>query len=209
MVLTATAVTLPGERPWQEARLLTVTIDYVEGEPMTNPSAFLAVLDAALPPERRQHGAVTRSTDTIADSSGGIGLPWRAEGLLARLERRGDIRAAERHAGDEFHRLFHLAHLDPLQAASLTRGERTQPVTPFGGDRARHRIAAAIDALGGHGSPCGSIAWHVLGCELSLRQWALREGWSGRPVSPHVAKGALVATLGVLAHHFGLRAERA
>ena len=170
---------------------------------MSNPSAYLHALSAVLP-ERAQHDRIARATDTIADSDGGIGLPWRADGLLARLERRGDIRAAERHAGDEFHRLFHLAHLDPLQAASLTRGERTQPVTPFGGDRARHRIAAAIDALGGHGSPCGSCAWFVLGCELSLHQWAQREGWGNRPIRHEVAKGTLLGTLGVLARHFGV-----
>jgi hypothetical protein len=57
--------------------------------------------------------------------------------------------------------------------------------------------------LGGIGSPTGSCAWFVLGCEHSLRQWAQREGWNGRPLNQHVATGILFGTLGVLVKHFG------
>ena len=154
-------------------------------------------------PERRQHDRVTRDSETLADTLGAIGLPYRVEGLLGRLERHGDIGARERAAGEEFARLFQLAHLDPLRAPDVRReGARSQPDTPHGGDRARRRVLAALDALGGHGSPCGSAAWFILGCEFSVRQWALREGWRGRPVREHVAKGILVGTLGVLAEHF-------
>ncbi|MGD6652191.1 hypothetical protein VWW24_22845, partial [Xanthomonas citri pv. citri] len=55
-----------------------------------------------------------------------------------------------------------------------------------------------------HDSAAGSCAWHVLGLEMSVREWATRQGWGGRPVSPPQAQGMLVATLGVLAGHFGL-----
>ena len=40
-------------------------------------------------------------------------------------------------------------------------------------------------------------AWQAL-------EWAIRRGWGGRPVAPPQAQGMLVATLCVLAAHFGL-----
>jgi len=154
--------------------------------------------------ERLAHDRITRDAATVADSSGGIGLPWRVESLLARLERHGDIGYRERLAGEEFGRSFQIAHLDPLRAASLLRGDAGGAALGHGSERARRRIIDALDALGGHGSPCGSCAWHVLGTELSLRAWATREGWGGRPLRPEVAKGTLLGTLGVLVKHFGI-----
>ena len=40
-------------------------------------------------------------------------------------------------------------------------------------------------------------------CERNLREWAMRQGWGGRPVRQEQAQGILVAALGVLAGHFG------
>jgi hypothetical protein len=65
-------------------------------------------------------------------------------------------------------------------------------------------LAAALNALGGHDSAAGSCAWYVVGLEMSVREWAMRQGWGGRPVPPPQAQGMLVATLSVLAGHFGL-----
>ncbi|HJQ56438.1 MAG TPA: hypothetical protein VJ890_06005 [Vineibacter sp.] len=156
-------------------------------------------------PERQQHNRITREADQVMDSDGGIGLPWRAESMLERMERNGDISHRERHAGEEFGRLFQLAHLDPLRSADARReGAGTKPDEPHGSERARRRVIAALDALGGQSSPCGTCAWFVLGCELSIRAWALREGWGGKPLSPHTAKGTLLGALGVLARHFGM-----
>jgi hypothetical protein len=70
---------------------------------------------------------------------------------------------------------------------------------------ARERVARALDALGGHGSPAGSCVWHVVGMQTSIREWALRQGWSGRPVPRENARGILIAALGVLAKHYGVR----
>jgi hypothetical protein len=153
---------------------------------------------------RRQHNRVRRVEAQIADVDGEIGDPFVAEGLLGRLERNGDIGSRERHAGEEFGRLFQLAHLDPLRAAVIVREGRGNGAGPHGSERARRRIIAAMDALGGHGSPCATAAWFVLGCELSMREWAMREGWGGRPLREEVAKGTLVGALGVLAKHFGV-----
>ena len=69
---------------------------------------------------------------------------------------------------------------------------------------ARRKVADALDALGGHDSAAGSCAWHVVGLEMSVREWAMRQGWGGRAVAPPQAQGMLVATLSVLAGHFGL-----
>jgi len=167
----------------------------------------MIVTTTAPTPERRQHDRVTRDSETLADIDGAIGLPFRVETLLGRLERHGDITARQRHAGEEFGRLFRIAHLDPLKAADM-RADRGSPeglpTSAHGSDRARRRVLAAIDALGGHGSPCGSAAWFILGCELSVNAWAVREGWGGKPLRPEVAKGTLIGTLGVLAKHFGI-----
>jgi hypothetical protein len=45
--------------------------------------------------------------------------------------------------------------------------------------------------------------WHVIGLQRSAREWAMRQGWGGRPVRQEQAQGILVAALGVLAAHLG------
>jgi Domain of unknown function (DUF6456) len=167
-------------------------------------AALADSLSAAPTPERGNHDRITREVETLADSDGGIGLPWRVETMLERMERRGAISAAQRHAGEEFHRLFRLAALDPLRAADMLRGDRASRADGNGIERARRRVDDALLALGGQGSPCGSCAWFVLGCELSLAGWARREGWQGRPLREEVAKGILTGALGVLTRHFGM-----
>lgn len=152
--------------------------------------------------ERRRQGAITRA-DTMPDTAGNIGHPFRAEGQLSRLMRSGAIDPAARAAGEEFHRLFHLAALDPLRAADVSRVPRGYGgVTVMAGSEAAHRkIDAALDVLGGLASPCGACAYFVLGLDMSLREFAAREQWRG--ANPHGAKGVLVGTLGVLVKHFG------
>ena len=171
---------------------------------MTRASRFLAALDACLPPERLQHGRVERMAETIPDATSGIGRPYVSEGLLAMLERRGAIGPRERMAGEEFGKLFSLAALDPLKSADL--GQRFGQVSygPHPSEWARRKITRCFDALGGTSSPVCSIAWHCLGLQGSLRSWSVRQGWSGRPVSPHVARGLLLAALSILRHHFKL-----
>lgn len=160
-------------------------------------------------PERMQHGRVSRAAETLADANGGIGLPWLAETPLARLHRRGDIVGEQRRAGEIFQSLFRQAALDPLRAGDMGQRLEASP-GPLAGthgtlvEHARRRVMDAIDALGGMRSPAGCAAWYILGLELSVADWARREGWGGRPISPHVAKGVLVGALGTLAAHFGI-----
>jgi hypothetical protein len=44
--------------------------------------------------------------------------------------------------------------------------------------------------------------WHVIGLQRSVREWAMQQGWGGRPVRQEQAQGILVAGLGMLAAHF-------
>jgi hypothetical protein len=37
-----------------------------------------------------------------------------------------------------------------------------------------------------------------------LREWAIRQGWGGRPVRQEQAQGILIAALGMLAAHVGM-----
>jgi hypothetical protein len=43
----------------------------------------------------------------------------------------------------------------------------------------------------------------VVGLQRSVQEWAILQGWGGRPVRHEQAQGILVAALGVLAQHFG------
>lgn len=131
----------------------------------------------------------------------------RAVGLLSRLETNGTITAAMRDAGRSFQAQFRAAALDPLRAAPLVRidARRSDTQTEWA-ENARSRVMAALIALGGVESAAGSCVWHVVGCEISIRAWAAREGWRGKPVGHAQAQGMLVAALGVLAGHYG-RAE--
>jgi len=171
---------------------------------MSRASRFLAALDASLPPERLQHGRVERTRETVADASGGIGRPYLAEGLLGTLERRGQIGRAQRQAGEEFAEWFRLAQLDPLRASGM--GQRIpsgRPTTGVAIEHARRRVNAALDACGGIGSPCGCAAWYILGLEITVAEFARREGWSGRPMRHETAKHLLFGALSVLAAHYG------
>ena len=116
----------------------------------------------------------------------------------------GDIAPRERLAGEEFARLFHLAQLDPLRAADL--GQRIPSGRLPSGvaiEHARRRVNAALDATGGIGSPCGCACWYILGLELTVAEFARREGWSGRPMRHETAKHLLFGALSVLAAHYG------
>ena len=165
---------------------------------------MMASVDGPLP-ERLQHDRVTRDEQQLADAEGNIGLPWRVESLLERLERHGDIGHRERLAGEEFQRLFRLAHLDPLRAGNMMESVHHPGARPgINAAFAQRQVNLSLDAIGGLDSPCGACAWFVLGVELSMRDWAMRKGWAGKPIRQEVAKGVLLGTLGSLAKHFGL-----
>lgn len=170
---------------------------------MTRASRFLAVLDAHLPTERFQHGRVERAAEQVADADGGIGRPYVVADTLDRMLRQGDIAPAQHLAGNVFANWFALAGLDPLRAGDF--GQRLhsgRAISGAGVEHARRQVNAALDALGGLGSPCGSACWHILGMQESLAAWARREGWGGRPIRRETAKWVFVGGLSVLVAHF-------
>jgi hypothetical protein len=104
--------------------------------------------------------------------------------------RKGTITAAMRQAGDDFHALFLRAALEPLRAADLHRLPRSGAQVPTENvDQmdAHRRVWRALEAVGGIASPAGSCVWHILGCDWTIKDWALRQGWGGRPLSQEQA----------------------
>jgi hypothetical protein len=135
----------------------------------------------------------------------------RTVDTLGLMLRSGAITSAMHAAGRDFQAAFTIACFDSMPRVNLNLMARSpSPAHDVYNlsDRqlaARERVARAVDALGGHGSPAGSCVWHVVGMQTSVREWALRQGWGGRPVRQESAQGILVAALGVLAKHFGIR----
>jgi hypothetical protein len=157
-------------------------------------------------PERWARGEVERLPISIADEQGRPARPYRATDTLLVMERRGTITPAMRQAAEGFRALFRSASLDPLRAPDLNRmpGASRDPQLGARGGEAREQVWAAMTALGGIHSPAGSCIWHVVGCEWTLKDWALREGWGGRPLGVETAAGVLVGALGVLQGLYGL-----
>ncbi len=158
---------------------------------------------------RLQHGGFSGPIREADPETGSPVQHRRAVDTLGLMLTNGTITPEMHDAGERFRSLFRAASLDGLRASQLLRvpGGSGDPLTERQAS-SRARLAAALDALGGHGSAAGSCAWHILGLEASVREWAMRQGWGGRPVAPPQAQGMLVATLSVLAGHFGLVSRR-
>jgi MFS family permease len=108
-------------------------------------------------------------------------------------------------AAKDFQADFIVANLDPLRALPILRvpGTGHEPDLNERQLHAKRRVHEALQALGGISSPAGSCVWHVVGLQRSVREWAIRQGWGGRPVRQEQAQGILVAALGMLAAHVG------
>jgi hypothetical protein len=139
------------------------------------------------------------------DPDGRIVIHHRTVDTLGKMLRAGTIDEAMHDAAKDFQAAFIVANLDPLRALPILRVPGTGR-DPDLNDRqlhARRRVHKSLEALGGISSPAGSCIWHVVGLQLSVREWAMRQGWGGRPVRQDQAQGILVAALGVLAAHLG------
>lgn len=155
---------------------------------------------------RLQHGGFT---DGVREADPETGMPVvhrYAIDTLGVMLNNGTITREMHDAGAMFRRQFRVAALDTLRAMSLIRipGSTGLDTTTEQQFQARDRVAAAIDALGGPGSPAGACVWHVVGLESSITEWARRSGWCGRPIGHAQGQGVLVSALGVLAMHYGL-----
>ncbi|QYU70260.1 hypothetical protein J4558_09140 [Leptolyngbya sp. 15MV] len=154
---------------------------------------------------RLQHGDFSTPIREADPETGSPVEHRRAVDTLGQMLANGTITPQMHEAGSIFRTLFRAAALDDIAASQLIRlAGATNDDLPNRQIEARRRIANAIDALGGHHSPAGSCVWFVVGLEFSVREWAMRQGWSGRSVHGPVAQGILVGALGTLAMHFGL-----
>jgi hypothetical protein len=141
------------------------------------------------------------------DPDGRVVVHHRLVDTLGRMLRSGTIDEAMHDAGRDLQAAFIVAQLDPMRAVPILRAPRVRH-DPELSERqldARRRVHEALQALGGISSPGGSWAWHVLGCQRSIREWAMRQGWRGRPLHVQQAQGIALATLDLLARHFGYR----
>jgi hypothetical protein len=149
---------------------------------------------------RLQHGGFSEPVREADPETGSPVAHRRAVDTLGLMLANGTITPAMHDAGVIFRGQFRTAALDTLRAAPLMR------ISGSSGDsqterhvNARRKVADVMEALGGYDSAAGSCVWHVIGCEASIREWATRQGWGGRPVGHSQAQGILVAGLGVLA----------
>ncbi len=165
-----------------------------------------AALDILPSPERLAQSPVERVTERDAD-----GWPvthCRAIDTIGRLIRGGMIEVDCGDSADRFRRDFHRAQFEPLCAADLrrTRGAGGREEIRDVVEDARQRVWNAMNHLGGLSTPAGSIVWHVVGLESTLRDWSLRQVWgAGRTLRQEVATGILVAALGVLNGYYNQR----
>ena len=140
-----------------------------------------------------------------ADPDGRPVVHHRTVDTLGIMLRAGTITQPMHDAARDFQAQFTIARLDVVRCMPLVRlpgGGGPGDLTDAQVD-ARRRVGNALDALGGLGSPAGSCVWHVVGLQRSVREWAMRQGWGGRPVRFEQAQGILVAALGVLAGWYG------
>ena len=129
----------------------------------------------------------------------------RTVDTLGIMLRAGTITSEMHDAARDFQAQFTIACYDVVRCMPLMRlpgGSGPGDLTDAQVD-ARRDVGAALDLLGGLGSPAGSCVWHVVGLQRSVREWAMRQGWGGRPVRVEQAQGILVAALGVLAGWYG------
>ena len=154
---------------------------------------------------RLQHGPFEGPIRATDPETGTPTQHRRAVDSLGMMLANGTITPQMHEAGEIFRGMFRAACFDGMSTSQLMRipGSRVDTLSTMQID-ARRRVAAALDALGGHDSPGGSCAWFVIGLEFSVREWAMRQGWAGRTMHGPVGQGVLVGTLGMLSMHFGL-----
>jgi Domain of unknown function (DUF6456) len=154
---------------------------------------------------RLQHGEFSEPERGADPETGSPVQHRRAVDTVGLMLANGTITPEMHNAAVVFRTKFRAAALDDLQPMAWDRvpGGSGDGMTERQASARRH-VAQAMGALGGFGSAAGSAVWHVVGLECSVREWAQRQGWGGRPVGAPQAQGMLVAALCLLAAHYGL-----
>jgi Domain of unknown function (DUF6456) len=153
--------------------------------------------------ERIAKGQVQIASGPVKSETGDFSIPYIAVDLLDGLFERRVITADEKLAGERFRKWFRLAQLEQLKASDLERpivdgGVPTREIS-FQAEHARRQIAKAIRWLGGFSSSAGSVLWHVVGLDYSLRRWNRDHGGSLRNVGDPGSSALLAAALERLA----------
>ena len=131
---------------------------------------------------------------------------FRTVDTLALMLRNRTITEAMHDAGQQFSQDFARAFASGVASPKLDGlpgGTAPGQMMVERNAGAARAVRDALDAVGGNSSPAGSALWFVAGLHLSIRDWALRDGWNGRRLDRDEAKGILVAALGVLARYYG------
>ncbi len=131
---------------------------------------------------------------------------YRTVDTLALMLRNGSITGAMHDAGQQFSQDFARAFASGVASSrldGLPAGTTPGQMMVEKNAGAARAVRDALEAVGGSGSPAGSALWYVAGLQMSIRDWAQREGWNGRRQDRDEAKGYLVAALGVLARYYG------
>jgi hypothetical protein len=142
---------------------------------------------------------------------GGIVIHHRTVDTLGKMLRSGTITQEMHDAAKDFQAAFIVASLDSIRALPILRvpGTGREPDLNERQLHARRRVHKTLQALGGISSPAGSCVWHVVGLQRSVREWAMRQGWGGRPLHVQQAQGIGLAALDLLARDFGYRTDAA
>ncbi len=169
-----------------------------------------ARVQRAKPEAMRLPGGRKLETVRVADPEGRPVTLVRTVDTLARMRKAGTITRAMHQAARDFQAHFTIAAYNATATASIVRVRRLRGEKMTWNDdltvrqiAARDRIRDALAAVGGIASPGGSCVWHVVGLQMSLRAWAMQQGWNNRPVRPSEASGILISALGMLAVHYG------
>lgn len=149
---------------------------------------------AGLPVIRRQNDVLEPVYET--DPDGRPVVHHRTVDTLGIMLRAGTITKDMHDAARDFQAQFTIARFDAIRCMPPMRLPGASGPGDFtdGQVDARRRFGAALDALGGLGSPAGSCVWHVVGLQRSIREWAMRQGWGGRPGRVEQAQGIPVDT---------------
>ncbi len=127
---------------------------------------------------------------------------FRTVDTLALMLRNRTITEAMHDAGQQFSQDFARAFASP-KLDGLPGGTAPGQMMVERNAGAARAVRDALDAVGGNSSPAGSALWYVAGLQMSVRDWALRLGWSGKAMSKEEGKGILLAALGMLARYYG------
>ena len=136
---------------------------------------------------------------------------YRTVDTLALMLRNGSITRAMHHAGQQVSQDFARAFASGVASSrldGLPAGTTPGQMMVEKNAGAARAVRDALEAVGGNSSPAGSALWYVAGLGMSVRDWSIRLGWSGKAMSKEEGKGILIAALGMLARSYGYERDR-